>query len=145
MTNKSKIFIFLIIILLAAAAYLAVISKPVKQDQAGKQNDAKKNNAVDAMLNLDLLEKSYKLETKVILANYLRIAQDETINIESVKQTKEQLLSLKVPTEFKELHLNLVLALDKMEDYLNGGDEEDKLKSQEMIESEKAKYEWLNW
>lgn len=144
MTNKSKIFIFFIIILLFIAVYLAVISKPVKQDQPEKQNGAKTNNAVDAVLNLDLLEKSYKLETKVILANYLRIAQDETINIESVKRTKEQLLSLKVPTEFKELHLSLILSLDKMEDYLESGDEADKLKSQEMIEEQKAEYEWLN-
>ncbi|MBU4257354.1 hypothetical protein KJ586_00520 [Patescibacteria group bacterium] len=144
MANKSKIFIFFIIILLIIAVYLAVISKPAKQDQAEKQNDAKTNNVVDAMLNLDLLKKSYKAETKVILANYLRIAQDETINIESVKQTKEQLLSLKVPIEFKELHLNLVLALDEMEDYLENGDEADKRKSQEMIEQEKTKHEWLN-
>lgn len=144
MTNKAKIFIFFIIILLIIAVYLAVIFKPAKQDQAEKQNDAKTNNVVDAMLNLDLLKKSYKAETKVILANYLRIAQDETINIESVKQTKEQLLSLKVPTEFKELHLNLVLAMDEMEDYLENGDEADKRKSQEMIEQEKTKHEWLN-
>ncbi|MBU4347020.1 hypothetical protein L6249_03315 [Candidatus Parcubacteria bacterium] len=144
MANKSKIFIFFIIILLIIAVYLAVISKPAKQDQAEKQNDAKTNNVVDAMLNLDLLKKSYKAKTKVILANYLRIAQDETINIESVKQTKEQLLSLKVPIEFKELHLNLVLALDEMEDYLENGDEADKRKSQEMIEQEKTKHEWLN-
>lgn len=144
MTNKSKIFIFFIIILLIIAVYLAVISKPAKQDHAEKQNNAKTNNVVDAMLNLDLLKKSYKLETKVILDNYLRIAQDETINIESVKRTKEQLLSLKVPTEFKDLHLNLVLALDEMEDYLENGDEADKRKSQEMIEREKTKYEWLN-
>lgn len=144
MTNKTKIFIFFIIILLIIAVYFAVISKPAKQDQAEKQNDAKTNNVVDAMLNLDLLKKNYKAETKVILANYLRIAQDETINIESVKRTKEQLLSLKVPTEFKELHLNLVLALDEMEDYLENGDEADKRKSQEMIEQEKTKHEWLN-
>jgi hypothetical protein len=144
MTNKTKFFIFFIIILLIIAVYLAVISKPAKQDQAEKQNDAKTNNVVDAMLNLDLLKKSYKAETKVILANYLRIAQDETINIESVKRTKEQLLSLKVPTEFKELHLNLVLAMDEMEYYLENGDEADKRKSQEMIEQEKTKHEWLN-
>ncbi len=144
MTNKAKIFIFFIIILLIIAVYLAVISKSGKQDQAEKQNDGKTNNVVDAMLNLELLKKSYKAETKVILNNYLRIAQDETINIESVKRTKEQLLSLKVPAEFKELHKNLVFAMDDMEDYLESGDEADKRKSQERIESEKAKYEWLN-
>lgn len=144
MTNKAKFFIFFIIILLIVAVYLAVISKTAKQDQPEEKNGANIDNAVDAMLNLDLLKKSYKAETKVILANYLRIAQDETINVESVKRTKEQLLSLKVPTEFKDMHLNLVLALDKMENYLSSGDEADKLKSQEMIELEKTKYEWLN-
>lgn len=144
MTNKTKIFILFIIVLLFIAVYLAVISKPVKQDQAEKQNGAKTNNVVDAMLNLDLLEKSYKLETKAILANYSRIAQDETIDIESVERTKKQLLSLKVPAEFKELHKNLVFAMDDMKDYLENGDEAAKQKSQEIIEEQKAEYEWLN-
>lgn len=96
-------------------------------------------------IDLGLLEKNYKTQTKVILANYLRLAQDEeSLNIEQVRQTREQLLALKVPTQFKDLHLNLVLALTKMEDFLTGGDREKKIASQQLINEAKANYIWLN-
>ncbi len=49
-----------------------------------------------------------------------------------------------MPTEFKELHLNLVLALIRMENFLEDGNAEEKLISLEMVKQIRDNYEWIN-
>jgi len=92
-----------------------------------------------------LLTKTYQMEIKVILNNYLRQTQDESlISVDDVSRTKNSILGLKMPVQFKGLHLNLVLAMDKMEDYLVDGDEKKLRESKELIKQAKKEYEWLN-
>lgn len=135
MTNKAKILTALLIISLSVVVYL--VTRP-KIEQ--KKEVQKKEEKID----LFHLEQAYKSQTKLILANYLRLAQDETLALDIVGRTKDQLLNLKVPAQFKDLHLSLVLALDKMENYINNGDQAEKQKSFELIDKAKKDYDWLN-
>lgn len=140
MTNKAKVFILLIVILLIAAVYLFINSKSVSRTHEIIEENAIKSLGVD----LGLLEKSYKIQTKAILLNYARFSEDESLNPEQVKLAKDQLLALKVPAKFKDLHLSLVLALSKMEEYLAAKDESNKIESRKMIEEAKLENDWLN-
>ncbi|MEA3463861.1 MAG: hypothetical protein U9R14_02200 [Patescibacteria group bacterium] len=148
MSKRTILFIFLIVVLLAMVVYL--IAGPIIDNQnqtIGRKQAADQNNNQQAnkLVDIGLLAKTYKTEVKVILNNYLRQIQDKSIlTAEYTKQIKSQLLDLKMPTEFKDLHLNLVLALDKMEDYLINGGEEKLQDSQELINQVKEEYEWLN-
>ena len=148
MPKKTTFFIFLIIILLIMVVYLIFGPTIDNQNQTiGYEQTANQNNnqQADKLVDMGLLAKAYKTEVKVILNNYLRQTQDKSIlTAEYAEQIKSQLLNLKMPTKFKDLHLNLVLALDKMEDYLIDGCEEKLQASQELINQAKEKYEWLN-
>ncbi len=57
---------------------------------------------------------------------------------------RNQLTEIKVPTEFKDLHLDLLLALNKIDSYLNGRNEEERLAGLDLISQAKVNYEWLN-
>ncbi len=145
MPNKITICIILISVLLLPACS---ITKPAadKQDNGAEQNNKQNNDKqVSEPVDIGLLTKAYQMEVKVILNNYLRQAQDESlITVDDVSRTKNSFLALKMPVQFKDLHLNLVLAMDKMEDYLVDGDEVKLRESQELIKQAKDEYEWLN-
>lgn len=134
MSKIIKIIIFLAIAsALAMFVYLATQPKPIEQ---------KNQSAVN--FDLGLLEKNYKIQVKLILDNYLRLmAQDEESELGQISQAKEQLLSLKVPAKFKDLHLNLVLAMTQMEEYARDKNGNTKEQSGRIISAAKNQYEWL--
>ena len=147
MSKKKIIFIFLTIVLLVVAVYLIrrsptyLIDIPVDKQHLTEQDN---NQTADKSIDMGLLTKAYQMEVKVVLNNYLRQTQDESlITVDDVSRTKNSLLGLKMPAQFKDLHLNLVLAMDKMEDYLIDGDEGKLRESQELIKQAKEEYEWL--
>ena len=149
MSKKTIIFISLIIALLATAVYLVarVVKLSDQRDQSFNGNQTinqNSNQQADKQVDLGLLVKTYQMEVKVIFNNYLRQAQDKNIlTSQFVSQAKNQLLALKVPAKFKELHLNLVLALTNLEDYLIDGDEKKLQASDKLINQIRAEYEWL--
>ena len=61
-----------------------------------------------------------------------------------IKVVKEKLLTLSVPKEFKEMHMNLFLGINKMEEYFVGGDLENKKISKDIIDNELENNPWLN-
>lgn len=138
MSRKVIILISVIFIFLLA---LYFTQSNQEQSQTADQGNEEQNNTID----LGLLEKTYKMETKVILSNYLRQAQDEEfLTALFIKQTKDQLLGLLVPTKFKDLHINLILALTKAEEYFQDEDKEKLQESQVLINQAKKGHEWLN-
>ena len=90
------------------------------------------------------LESDYKAEAKSILDGYSQLSNNNGIDINEVKQVKNNFLALKVPTKFKDLHLDLVLAMVKMENFLTSGANEEKIASQQIVSRIKANYAWIN-
>lgn len=131
----------LILIIISLLATGCLNNESGKQQQEANQKN-KQNNQVD----LGLLGKTYQKEVKVVLNNYLRQSQDESlITINFVEQTKNSLLALKgVPAEFRELHFNLVMAMNRMIEYLNTGDQSKRQESEQLIKQAKEDYDWLN-
>jgi len=135
MTKKNKVLISLLVILLLLVLYLVLTSGSVRDES--RPAPAKNEDAVQ-------LENNYTTEAKELFNDYLTMIQADSFTLESLAALKNKILDLKVPTKFKELHINLVLALTKMENYLNSRNEQEKIFSQQMVNQLKADYSWLN-
>jgi len=100
----------------------------------GLKDDAEDNTPL-AQVDMARLAEEYKDKIKGLLPTYKNAI--ENINQEQLKELRAQLLALKMPSEFKDLHVELILLLDKLEQ--NYSSEEAQNKLEEII----SKYNWL--
>ncbi len=136
MTTKAKILIMLLSFSLLLIFYLILTSEPANKSIQNKK-------IISNSINSQQLETSYKEQVKPIMVRYSELIKGN-YTIDQVTQIKNKLLGLKMPAKFKNLHINLVLALTKMEDYLTNGENSQKVASQQIISQAKADYVWLN-
>jgi len=137
MSKKLKIFIVLSVMILALFLYLVLTSRPLDGGAGAKainQPDKTKEKLVS----------DYKSGVNKFLADYWRVIEEKDISIEEGQRLKSRLLELKVPADFKELHLSLAMALTKLEDYLKNEDENGKEESRQMVGQATTSYDWLN-
>jgi len=137
MSKKLKILIVLSVIILALFLYLVLTSRPLDGGAVAKainQPDKTKEKLVS----------DYKSGVNKFLADYWRVIEEKDISIEEGQRLKSRLLELKVPADFKELHLSLAMALTKLEDYLKNEDENGKEESRQMVGQATTSYDWLN-
>lgn len=134
MRKKSKFLIILLTILLLLILYLLLTSEYAKD----RIPAAPAKTVTSATLDND-----YMAKTKILFGDYLKLIQTDNFTVNQVTNLKNSLLELKVPAKFKELHLTLVLALTKMENYLNSKDEQDNFTGRQMVNQLKIDYGWL--
>ncbi|MEK7097699.1 MAG: hypothetical protein AAB906_02535 [Patescibacteria group bacterium] len=110
--------------------------------QNGYSDKEKDSGGQGAKEQVDLvkLEKDYKESIRAVFNEYA----DNKDDIRQVTALKGRLLDLKVPTELKALHLNLVLTMTKTESYVQSGEEDDKLAVERIIKETREKYPWIN-
>lgn len=138
MTKRAKILIFLSLVPLVLISGLILTSESVKKTDNFSVQPAK--NKITA-----LPEEDYQAQAKKIFSAYEKMTQDKNFTIEKIVELRGRLLAIKgLPAKFKELHLQFVSALDRMEDYLNQKDQQGKNTSQKIINQLKANYSWLN-
>jgi hypothetical protein len=137
MSKQYKILIILFVVAVLAVLFLVITSKPV--------NDIGKNIG-DEPQKVDLvkLENDYRENVKVIFNNFLSLIENADLSVEQLKPVKNQLLDLRVPTKLKDLHIDFVLAITRMENFLESGEIEEKNDSEQMIKEIKEGYAWLN-
>jgi len=140
MTKKFKFLILMLAIAAALFIYLVVTSESLDK-QAG---NIPANNDSELIAQKEKISADYKINTKEIIKNYTDLAAKEEITVEEVIARKNELLNLKVPAEFKDLHVSLVMAIEKMESYLAEGKKNDQQESQNLISEAKTNFSWLN-
>jgi|SRR3989344_6205942 len=86
------------------------------------------------------LREDYRQSASDIFNEYI----DNMDDLENVAAQKNRLLELKVPTELKALHLDLILMMTKTESYIRSGEGIDVSASEKAIKEAKEKYPWLN-
>lgn len=131
-----KIIILLLVAVLALAVYFIYNKKPV--GEIG--NKIEKIEKVDT----EKLENNYKAEVKLIFARFLVLAGRDDLSVLELRQVRDELLELKVPTKFKDLHLGFALAISRLENFLSGGDDKEKEISRDIIKKIKQDYDWIN-
>ena len=136
MTKKTNILIILLLVALALVLYLILTSESVKPTAETVEPTPNESAA--------LLEADYQEKAKPIFVDFEKLAGEDNFTVEKITELKNKLLDLKVPSKFKELHIQLVLAMAKMENYLNQKKLEEKAASRQMINQLKANYSWLN-
>lgn len=172
MSKKGKILLILIVVSLSLVIYLIISSKPViiKPDvNTAREKITGSDGSKVGQVDLQKLEDSYKGVVGAILADFEQLIiegfkitsttspEQEFITAtttaktenqqelsEKISTLRNQLMEVKVPTEFKDLHLNLLLALNKMDSYLDDRNEEEGLAGLDLISQAKINYEWLS-
>ena len=142
MFKKETILITLMIILAVVAVYLIIASRPVEKVDNISSNIEPLDRA--NQVNQEELENNYQQEVKKILAGYFELMSRSELSAQNIELIKGKLLELKVPTSLKDLHLSLVLATLKMENYFQEGNEADKLESERLVNQAKDNYVWLS-
>lgn len=134
MPRKKKILVILLAVFLILTSYLILSSALIKNKLKTAVSDDR----------LEARQSDYQEEVKRIFSDYEKLTLDESITIEKVREVKQRLLNLLVPAELKDLHLNFVLAISRMENYLNSRLMQEKNFSRQLINKLKADYGWLN-
>ena len=144
MEKKSKTFFLLLLFLFVSVGAMyyfsgKILPKEQIETEAGSQAvlDVEKPEPVD----MEVLSAEYEKEAVNIVKNYEALSQAEAAiddqSIEKLKSWKELLLSKKVPSKYKEFHLNLVLLLSDPKQLESG-------QGVKKIQTAKNTHEWLN-
>jgi lipopolysaccharide export LptBFGC system permease protein LptF len=138
MSKKLKIFLVLAIVAVFLFFYLLITSESFKREADDKINNLRGKTSETQ----EQITASYKISVAKIISDYSRL-ESENITVSEIKSTKEKILSLKVPAEFRDLHLNLIMALDDMENYFSGKGDSGKTESEKIINQAKTDNGWL--
>ncbi len=155
MGKKEGIILGLISLTVFVIFILITSSHPMSLK--GKKTNS--NLAVEKLVVVDMgvLEDEYKLITKELIGGYsgllgkLELDDFESLEKEDtedaiirVAQIRSELLKLRMPEEFQDLHWDLVRATIIIEDYLVNGGADSVLVSKDIIDQAKIDYSWLN-
>jgi ribosomal protein S15P/S13E len=135
MSQKAKLIILLLVISVAIFVYLLLTARveTVKQVTTDYTAD---NQSSSTKIDLVKLESDYRAATMPLVQNYANILKQietaTTTTTEQIKglsdqinQIKSHILDLKVPSDLKDVHLNLILSLSKLNSYLNNKNQSD--------------------
>ncbi|NTU98471.1 hypothetical protein HGA64_00475 [Candidatus Falkowbacteria bacterium] len=95
-------------------------------------------NAVD----LVKLDNDYRASLKSIVSRYENLKDQSPV--EQFSGLRNELLSLRTPAKFRELHINLVFAFDQRIESIKTGDQQKKVASDATISKARSEYSWLN-
>jgi len=93
--------------------------------------------AAQPKVDMERLAADYKNSLQTLLPEYKNTLANPTA--ETINNTRQKLLALKMPAEFRDLHAQLVLLLDKTEN----GDKSEAINFGKKLEEVIAGYEWL--
>lgn len=140
--NKSKIFIFFIIVFLSAALFVFIWSSQKKADVPEISNQpAEEEKAPEPVL---VSKEDYKNSVKDIMSFYWFSFEnlDQQEKLKSVEGAREKILNLAVPAEFKDLHLSLAISLDLIRQGLKG-DSAALERGESQLKNLAQKHDWL--
>jgi len=141
MSKASKLLISLIFLSFFAFLYLIItIEKEIPFTPLKPINQ---KISKTPSINLQKLELDYQKNIKDILLVYLDLINNNSLSQEKIEKLKKELFALKVPPQYRNLHLQLVTAMNKMQEYLKSGDEKTKLAQEDIINDLRHQYQWL--
>lgn len=163
MTKQAKLLMVLSGIAMLLVLYLFFTSTPVVIKQTNYQA-REKVPAVEAPIDLAKLEADYKANVKKALLDYDQIlieaglaSEDSLLNNETnfatgdhkalafdLAELKISLMDLKVPAEFRDLHVDLVLSLSYLKQALENQDDSARSEGLAMLRGARSEYSWLS-
>lgn len=153
MTKELKILSILFFSVFLLAIYISFESRLVPVTEQETQNQKTEKKVIEKpkeKVDMAVLNNEYKEKTKTFLTNYEKLVSDKdnlteiSSKINEVNKLEEDLMGLTVPEEYKNLHFSFILALNKIENYADTGDQNVVNDGFNMIENMKNQYSWLN-
>lgn len=142
LNKKAAILLILVLILLALIGLFAYKSKLV---HLNRKEETKATSS-------ELKTNTYQKEMKDIISQYEAVLvssqkSSTTLEkdglIERVNLIKNNLMEIKVPEEFKEMHLNLFFSVLSLEKFLKENKAADLQKSEDIFKNTKKENNWL--
>ena len=133
--NLKMIFLILIILILASVIILFSRAKTITLN---RQEQTK------AAVDLVKLKSDYESNMHTIYKGFSQLVNADTSDLNQINDYKGKTLELRLPPEYKDLHIQMILAINKLENFIKTGKREDKLASQKIINDLNVKYTWLN-
>ena len=162
MTKQAKLLLTLSGIALLLLLYLFFSSTPVIIKQTNYKQATKQAPA--APIDLVKLEADYKANVKKALFDYDQILVEAGLDAEdsllldetsfiagdhealavNLAELKVNLMDLKVPEEFRDLHVDLVLSLSYLKQALENQDDSARAEGLAMLRGARSEYSWLS-
>ena len=139
MQKIKKIILILSLIIFIILIYLLLTSDNKNKNFIESSNNISTSTAKD-VVDLVELKKNYEISMSNYYGNFIEIINNDNPEQANLSKLKLDTLSLKVPAEYKDLHINFILAITKMEDYINEKKLENKEESLRIINELKNKY-----
>ncbi len=134
--NIKLIIVVTALIIISATVFLYLNTQELTlNDQAGQ---------FSRKVDIAELERNYKKDMAAIYKDISLLIDSGKMEEENVDQLRDRLLAMRVPKEYKDLHIGMVLALDKIDKYAEQGSGDSKAEGEKMIEELNQKYNWIN-
>lgn len=95
-------------------------------------------------VDMGQLRSDYQQNLKQVYLQLESILKNSAIDTQQIAALKKQTLGLKVPKEFQDLHLKIVLLIDKVENISKGAGDKERAGAQVIMESIKKEYGWIS-
>jgi hypothetical protein len=89
------------------------------------------------------MAEKYTGQLKFLVADYREAISNDELDTEKIKNIKNSILDLMVPAQYRDLHVQIVLALVKMEEFVKNKDQAYKIESSNLINEALANNSWL--
>lgn len=140
--QRNIIIVLLVVVILAL---IALVLYDYYRPFISVVPDVIENYEKENPMDLQKLESDYKneLSTNIIPEFKALIESISTTTSDSAIDMRQHLLNLKLPEDFKDLHVQLVLLLDLIEDDIESRDLLKPEEYQGMLDSIVGGYEWI--
>lgn len=146
MSKNFKILLFLVAFGITAVLILIiVISQKSDNGFMEKINNISMGGKEEqeAAVDLAAMSEEYKEGISGAFAEFSNLNESADLSVTQIKEIKNRALDLKLPGEFRGLHIDFILALTRMEDFLETGAEDARIAGEDLIEKIKSNYPWL--
>jgi hypothetical protein len=138
MSSNAKVSIATILLIFTFTGLIAWISFNARALEQIARINGERRHQVD----LVKLDASYRQQAKSIVSRFAQIGDGAAEH--QVVELRRELLGLFVPGKFKQLHVDLVFAMNQRLEYIQAGDQSKKIASESAIDKAKSEYSWLN-
>jgi len=130
MTYRNRLVVLILIGIVVLILALLYIASPVPVSQNKEGGSLNKIVATDKTISVDKYKQHEKDNFQLIEDSVSRLQGEDMVKLD-LSGVKNQLMSTKVPKMYQDLHLNLILLVDKIQnrEIINSSKLSDNLKS----------------
>lgn len=144
MSKNIIIAIVVFVCIVAALAYFFGQTGSISTEDRSATEVGEQSRSVSSSASVRMNSSEYQSGVKDVFSRLRAIENGGQVDKESLMGIKNDFLALRVPAEFKDLHLQILLAISDVEKFIDKNDESGLLDSRKAISILGETYSWLN-